>query len=374
MRWTTASPAGWNSCPISAPCSSCMCACRRPTVSSCRCRIAATRRFRRSATRSRSAGLAKQDWSLPDKEIRRSKGRIKMSKRDWSLSRREALKAFGLAAGAAGLPLGAERAFAQGGGRVVVGTWGGDYARLLAKNIEDPLLKPKGYDVVQDQAGDAPRRAKMLAERRLPRGTSDIQGLSAANMYEMNEAGVIEQIDYGKLPNAANLLPQMKYPYGVGHIYSGKVAVYNPKLINPAPTSFKDVFDPKHGNKHGIIDIQYQYVMAAAALAAGGKVSDFEPGKALLLEAKKAGVRVYPTNEAFAQALKNEEIGIGVMWKARVVQWQNAGISVESVAPDLQKRIGFTAEEQKRLVDLDYGYIAKNDQALKEWWDKVFKA
>ena len=180
---------------------------------------------------------------------------------------------------------------------------------------------------------DAPRRAKMLAERRLPRGTSDIQGLSAANMYEMNEAGVVEPIDYGKLPNATNLLPQMKYPYGVGHIYSGKVVVYNPKLIQPAPTSFKDVFDPKHGTKIGIIDIQYQYVMAAAALAAGGKVSDFEPGKALLLEAKKAGVRVYPTNEAFAQALKNEEIGIGVMWKARVVQWQNAGISVESVAP-----------------------------------------
>ena len=83
----------------------------------------------------------------------------------------------------------------------------------------------------------------------------------------------------------------------------------------------------------GIIDIQYQYVMAAAALAAGGKVNDFEPGKAMLMEAKKAGVRIYPTNEAFAQALKNEEIGVGIMWKARVVQWQNAGISVQSVAP-----------------------------------------
>ena len=32
--------------------------------------------------------------------------------------------------------------------------------------------------------------AKMVAEKRLPRGTTDIQGLSAANMYEMNEAGV----------------------------------------------------------------------------------------------------------------------------------------------------------------------------------------
>jgi putative spermidine/putrescine transport system substrate-binding protein len=319
---------------------------------------------------------------------------------------------------------------ARANGRVVVGTWGGDYARLLSKNVEDPILKPKGFEVAQDQANSPPRRTKTLAEKRLPRGTSDIQALSAAEMFEMNEGGVAETIDYSKLKNAANLIPSMKYPFGVGHIYSGKVAVYNPKLIPDAPKSFKDAFDPKHGTKMGIIDIQYQYVMVAASLAAGGKVNDVEPGKAILMEAKKAGVRIYPTNEAFAQALKTEEIGIGIMWKARVIQWQNAGISVQSVAPaegvpmyvsgfmipknapnkeggyaymdamleksaqenfaidmgynptvtnavvapDLQQRIGFTAEEQSRLVDLDYGYIAKNDSAMKEWWDKVFKA
>jgi putative spermidine/putrescine transport system substrate-binding protein len=347
--------------------------------------------------------------------------------RNWDISRRTALKGLG---GAVALPAFLKSAHAEGG-RVVVGTWGGDYARLLSKNIEDPLLKPKGYDVAQDQQNDAPRRSKVYAEKRLPRGTSDIQAFSAAYMYEMNEAGVVETLDYSKLSNAANIVPAMKYPWGVGHIYSGKVAVYNPKLIPEAPKSFKDAFDPKHGNKIGIIDIQYQWVMAAAAMAAkGGKVTDYEAGKELLLAAKKAGARLYPTNEAFAQALKTEEIGVGIMWKARVVQWQNAGISVESaapaegvpmyvsgfaipknapnkegaygymnamleksaqenfaidmgynptvknavVAPDLQKRIGFTPEEQSRLVDLDYGYIAKNDAALKEWWDKVFKA
>ena len=110
----------------------------------------------------------------------------------------------------------------------------------------------------------------------------------------------------------------MKYPYGVGHIYSGKVGVYNPKLIDAAPKSYKDIFDPKHGNKLGIIDIQYQYTLVCAALAAGGKVNDLEAGKKLLLECKKAGARIYPTNEAFAQGLKTEEFGIGVMWKARV--------------------------------------------------------
>src|SRR6188474_1027593 len=196
------------------------------------------------------------------------------------LSRRHAL---GLGLGAVAMPALLRGPAQAQGGRVVVGTWGGDYARLLAKNIEDPLLKPKGFEVAQDQASDGPRRTKMVAEKRLPRGTSDIQGLSAANMYEMNEAGVLETIDYSRLKNAANLMPSMKYPYGVGHIYSGKVVVYNPKLIPDAPKSFKDSFDPRHGNKMGIIDIQYQWVMAAAAMAAkGGKVTDYEPGKALL--------------------------------------------------------------------------------------------
>lgn len=355
-----------------------------------------------------------------------------MTRDKLALSRRGLLKAFGASASAAAMGVSfSTEAFAQQS-KVVVGTWGGDYGKLLTKNVETPFLTPKGIESVQDQASDAPRRAKMVAEKRLPRGTTDIQALSSANMFEMQDAGVLEQLDYSKIPNAQNLIAAMKYPYGIGHIYSGKVIVYNPKLISPAPTSFKDAFDPKWGNKNGFIDIQYIYVFVAASLAAtGGKSGiDLEGAKKVLLASKAAGARIYPTNEAFAQAMKTEEIGIGIMWKARAVQWQNAGITVESAAPaegiplyisgfsipknapnkdaayaymnamlekqaqeafaidmgynptvtnatvaaDLQKRIGFTLEEQKRLVDLDYAFLAKNDSAMKEWWDKVFKA
>jgi putative spermidine/putrescine transport system substrate-binding protein len=343
-------------------------------------------------------------------------------------SRRTVLKGAAAVAGLgiSGLP---QVAQAQAKGKVVVGTWGGDYARLLNKNIEVPILIKDGWEVVQDQAGDSQRRSKMLAEQRLPRGTTDVQGLSAINMFQMHDAGTVLPIEYAKLKNAGNLIPSMKYPYGIGHIYSGKVGVYSPKVMGTAPTSYKEIFDPKHGNKLALIDIQYQYVLACATLAAGGKLNDFEPGKKLLLECKKTGMRMYPTNEAFAQGLKVEEFGIGVMWKARVVQWQNAGIAVEAVAPsegtlayvsgfvipknapnkdgayayldamlaqsaqeafavdmgynptvtnaavapDLNKRIGFTPEEQKKLVDLDYDYLNKNDVALKEWWDKELK-
>ena len=351
-----------------------------------------------------------------------------MQKHNANVKRRQLMKAAGALAGVAAIG-GWTPARAQAAGRVVVGTWGGDYSNLLAKNIDTPLMVPLKYEVVHDIGGDPERRAKMRAEARLPRGTSDIQCLSAAQMYEMNEAGLCLPLDYSKIANAKNLLPQLKYPYGVGHIYSGKVGVYNPKLVDPAPRSYKDIFDPKRGDKLGIIDIQYQYTLVCAALAAGGKVDELEAGKKLLLECKKAGARIYPTNEAFAQGLKTEEFGTGVMWKARVVQWQNAGISVEAivpaegalayvsgfvipknapnksgayayldamldkraqeafaidmgynptvtnavVAPDVNKRIGFTPEEVKALVDLDYGYMTRNDVALKEWWDKELK-
>jgi putative spermidine/putrescine transport system substrate-binding protein len=345
-----------------------------------------------------------------------------MSK-SFMINRRAALGGAAAFAAGAGLP-----AYAQDNKRIVVGTWGGDYSRLLAKNIETPLLAPKGWDVVKDEANAPPRRAKMMAEKTLRRGTSDIQGLSANDMYEVNEQGTAEQLDYSKMPNAANLIPAMKYPYGIGHIYSGKVVLFNPKLMK-APEGFADTLDPKHGDKLGIIDIQYQYTMLAAGLASGGSMSNFDPGKERLIACKKAGARIYPSNEAFAQALKTEEIACGIMWKARAVQWQNAGISVETVAPkegvpmyvsgfvvpknspnkegayayldammapsaqegfavdmgynptvtnakvpdDVQKRIGFTDEEKKRLVDLDYGYMAKNDTAFQDWWNKSFK-
>src|SRR3981189_607022 len=206
------------------------------------------------------------------------------------------LKRRSLLGGTAALAVGAPYiARAQDNKRIVVGTWGGDYSRLLAKNIETPLLAPKGWDVVKDEANDPPRRAKMLAEKSLRRGTSDIQGLSANDMYETNEQGLAEQLDYSKMPNAANLIPAMKYPYGIGHIYSGKVVLFNPKLM-PAPTGFADTLDPKHGENLGIIDIQYQYTMMAAGLASGGSMSNVEPGKERLIACKKASARILPAN------------------------------------------------------------------------------
>ena len=113
----------------------------------------------------------------------------------------------------------------------VVGTWGGDYARLLRENIDDPLLKPADLTVIQDVGDETPRYAKMTAQKMLPRGTVDIACLGAVNGYRATEAGLVEPLDETKVPNLKHVLPDLRSTGFVPHIYSAQVIVYNPENV-----------------------------------------------------------------------------------------------------------------------------------------------
>jgi len=343
-------------------------------------------------------------------------------------------RAFGTAAALGGLaatgalPLLRVPTARAAGGQVVVGTWGGDYQNLMDKFIAQPLVAPKGYEVVWDTGNDSARKTKLMAEKRLPRGTMDLVALTASGSYEMWTQGTIEELDESKIPNMRNIPPEMKTKYSIPHIFTGRVIVYNPKFVKEAPTSYADLWNPAYAGKVGVIDIQYQTTIESAAMTAGGGLDDYEPGKQKLLDLKKQGVKIFPTNEAMAQALKTEDVWLCIMWKARAVQWQNAGIPVEAANPkegivlyvselvvaknarnkpgsyayldalldpspqlefaknfgynptvsnvtlpeELKARIGFPP--QVKFLTQNQEYLAKNDAQLKEWWDKVFKA
>ena len=332
----------------------------------------------------------------------------------------------GLGTALAGASTGAAQAAS---GQVVVGTWGGDYQNLQQQNIVDPIVKPLGIEVIFDPGNDTVRKTKLMAERRLPRGSMDVVALTASGSYEMFTNGATEELDESKLPNLKNVLPSLKTKYSAPHIYTGRVILYNPKLIKTRPTSYADLWAPENAGKVGVIDIQYQTTIESAALINGGSMSNYEPGKEKLLELKKAGVKIYPTNEAMAQALKTEECGICIMWQARGVMWQKAGIPVEIVVPKegvvlyisdmsvpknarnkdaayayinsmldpkpqgafadtmgyaptvtnatldpaIASKVLLPPEVQKNFIVQNQEYLAKNDPQLQEWWNKVFK-
>lgn len=340
-------------------------------------------------------------------------------------------RGFNISAGSFALGAVLEPSISQAAsGKVVVGTWGGDYQNLLQQNIVDPLAKPAGLDVIMDTATEPVRKNKLLTERRLPRGSVDVAAFTSPAAYEMWKNGALETLDESNIPNLKHVLPILKTPYSIPHIYTGRVILYNPKLVTTKPTSYADLWRPEYAGKVGVIDILYQTTIESAALINGGGLSNNEPGKEKLLELKKLGVKVYPTNEAMAQALKTEECAICIMWLARGVMWKKAGIPVEvaypkeavvlyiseitvpknaankegafaflndvlspqpqiafaktmgysptidnsGLDPTLAAAVALPPEVQKNVMKQDQEYLAKNDAQLLEWWTKVFKS
>src|SRR5438445_9854496 len=86
-----------------------------------------------------------------------------------SPSRRTVMKGIAAAGAATMLPLPSRAA----GGKVVVGTWGGDYQNLQQKHVVAPIMDKEGVQVIF-ATDDSPRKTKMMAEQRLPRGSMDV--------------------------------------------------------------------------------------------------------------------------------------------------------------------------------------------------------
>ena len=212
----------------------------------------------------------------------------------------------------------------------VVGTWGGDYARLLRENIDDPILKPAGVNVVQDVGDEAPRYAKLTAQKALPHGSQDISCFGAINGYSANAASLVEVLDEKKVPNMKYIVPELRMPGFVPHIYSAQVILYNPTTVSAPPQSLGDLLDPKWKGKIGLQNASWQWLIAAASLYTTGTTTNFDKAKEFLLKLSANNVRLYPQTDDFATGFKSGEIDVGVIWLARNVMWQNAGVPVKA--------------------------------------------
>ncbi|CCD94411.1 putative ABC transporter (substrate binding protein) [Bradyrhizobium sp. ORS 375] len=342
------------------------------------------------------------------------------------ISRRHFLSA---SAGVAALASGMPTARAEGG-QVVVGTWGGDYGQLLSDIIDKPIMAPKGFEIVQDVANADPRKTKLLAERQSRRGSMDVSCLSDNDAYIVSQSDVFEKIDAAQVKRLDKVFPELKSDIAIPHIYSAQVILYNTNQVKTPPQSFADLWDPKWRGKIGLADILYPNNTLAAALAGGGGVSNLDPAEKKLMEWRSLDVKIYPSNEALAAALKSEEVWLTTMWLARGFMWKKSGIPLAHVVPkegtpaivfqasvpknaknkaggfayldamldakaqggfadkmgyvptvtdaplpeDLAKQVSLTEAERARLLKPDYAYAAGRSQRTLDFWNKEFKA
>lgn len=325
--------------------------------------------------------------------------------------------------------IGRQSALAQSG-ELRVANWGGDWNERVVRAFEAPFINSKGITIVHELSNPPERKAKLLAERRLPRGSVDVAWLSDADAYEMDQAGVLEPIDQSKIPNWKYIDKKLQVPHIVTWIYGGIVLMYNPNKV-PEPKSFADLWNPKYADRVGINDgIYFQYIYAAS-LAHGGAMGNVDKAFPALLDLKKAvKPRLYPTHQALAAAFNSEEVWISANYSSRIIQWTKEGVPVKWSYPkegaiftsfgagipkkglnrdaayyylnamlepqaagkigeltsyppsttnaempdEVRKTIAFTPDQIQQFNFVDYGYAAKNDSKWVEWWNKEFKA
>ncbi len=313
--------------------------------------------------------------------------------------------------------------------KVVVGTWGGDYGQLLSDLVDKPLLAPKGIEVLQDVANADPRKTKLLAERQSRRGSMDVACLSDSDHYIVTNTDVFEAVDAAKVSRLDKVFPELRTDTAIPHIYSAQVILYNVNKVKAPPTSWADLWDSKWRGRIGLADILYSANTVAAALAGGGGVSNYDPAEQKLMELRSLDVKIYPSNEALAAALKSEEVWLTVMWLARGFMWKKAGIPLSHVVPkegavsivfeasvprnarnkeggftyldamldpkaqvafadkmgyvptvsdavlpeDLAKQVSLSEADRARLLKPDYKYQTERSQRTLDFWNKQFK-
>jgi putative spermidine/putrescine transport system substrate-binding protein len=313
--------------------------------------------------------------------------------------------------------------------QLVVGTWGGDYGQLLSELVDKPLVAPQGVEVVQDVANADPRKTKLLVERQSRRGSMDVACLSDTDAYLVAQSGTFEQATVDKISRLNAVYPELKKASTVPHIYSAQVILYNSTKVTAAPEAYADLWDPKWRGRVGFSDVLYGANTLAAALAGGGGVNDFGPADAKLMELRSLDVKIYPSNEALAAALKSEEVWLTVMWLARGFMWKKAGIPLAHVVPkegtpsivfeagvprnaknkegafaylnalldptaqiafadrmgyvptvkdavlpeDLARQVSLTEAERARLLKTDYAYTMERATQTLDFWNKQFK-
>lgn len=347
----------------------------------------------------------------------------------FNLNRRAFLRssAIGSALIAAGLPL-AARADEQK--QVIASIFGGDYADLMREIVDERVMVPAGYEVLQDISTTEARQTKLRTEKMRRNSSFDVALLADLDMYPMSQIGVLETLDETNVPRLSKVIPALRKSYSAPQLYSYIAILYNPEKITTPPTSYADLWNPAYKGKVGVSDVLYTATSAAAALVGGGSMTDFTPGQAKLMELRNdQQVQILPTNESIATAFNSEDIWITLNYVARGYAWQKAGLNIASAVPvegaipiafelaipknaphkdaafayvnaalepdsqigfseaigylpsvtdarldpELEAKIGLSEADQAKLLPMDNGYLMENQSAIFDFWNREFK-
>jgi putative spermidine/putrescine transport system substrate-binding protein len=227
-----------------------------------------------------------------------------------------------LATAAAVAALGSSGAMAEE--QILFVSQGGAYQKAQTIAILDPAAKKLGIKINQDSAPDAWPVMKTQIASGKP--TWDVVDTPTGYCIRGGEQGLVEKLDFSKLPNAAAMPAEYRNDYSVAYEFYSSVLAYSLKKFpaeGAAPKSWADFWDVrKYPGRRALRN--HPIATLEAALMADGvaaeKLYPLDVDRALKkLEEIKPHITVWWTSGAqSAQLLNDGEVDLVMAWNGRV--------------------------------------------------------
>lgn len=309
------------------------------------------------------------------------------------------------------------------GRTIVVASYGGALDDTFKKNVIAPFEQETGGKVVLDPSH---KFAKLVAENGNP--SIDLAFYDDAFVIQGGNLGLLEKLDPSKISHWNDLYPIAidKKQFGLAWLFGSYGIVYNKQQVNPAPTSWGDIFKPEYKGKVAVSEIStnggVQAFVAAAKLKGGDErhmdpafdiykqmapnflsisantaqltdmltrgdvvIAPWFDGRALNLEDNKVPIGfVKPKEGAYATVVelaipkgsKNEDMAYKLIDMSLSTEAQTAFAKEIFYGPtnkntklpdDLAKRVVYGEDEIKKLQFVDWEYVAT---ARGQWIDR----
>src|SRR5882724_9238010 len=210
---------------------------------------------------------------------------------------------------------------------------GGAYQKAQTVAILDPAAKKLNITVNQDSIPDAWPVIKTQVASGKP--TWDVVDVPTGYCLRGGEQGLIEKLDFAKLPNAAAMPENYRSAYSVAYEFYSSVLAYSQKKYpaEATPNSWADFWDVKKFPGRRALRNHPIATLEAALMADGvapDKLYPLDVDRAFRkLEEIKPNITVWWTSGAqSAQLLNDGEVDMVMAWNGRVSALTKEGAKV----------------------------------------------
>lgn len=234
-----------------------------------------------------------------------------------------------LALSLAALSLSATGALAE---EITFVSQGGAYQEAQTKAILDPVAELLGITINQDSSPDAWPVIKTQTATGTP--IWDVIDTPTKDCIRGGEQGMIEKLDFSKIPNAEPMPAEYKSPYSVAYEFYSSVLAYNKdKFGDNPPQSWADFWDVEKFPGTRALRNHPLATLEAALLADGvpaDKMYPLDVDRAFRkLEEIKPHIAVWWTSGAqSAQLLADGEVDMEMAWNGRVTAVAKEGAPI----------------------------------------------